>query len=329
MEWGCGRVYFAPPGDTAVSRWMRCAFTHSWPAAEEVSGSARQELGINAVLPVHERGHFRLHEPGGRLAAQEKLAGYYRQSSLRRCVPREKRANPYRVSARCSFGARTISRRRLATECAILRADDGRPAASGSQIRGRRATRFGCSGRNPWGFSMFTDTQRGGAFSDATTCTYSAIAAVEAAWFVGGLVDSCCRRHARSSAASEGCSIHRAAILLRRFRMSGPVYPRRHPRLFDERTRRWTGRRRRFCCGPRWRSDRAAAATTRRRPEPSRRDRLPRLGKKSAHGIGFQLVASLGQTSAIVVHVRADLQCRSSSQASGVATEAAARARVE
>jgi hypothetical protein len=144
MEWGAAELYRAT-GDTSylrdAERYARLANTESW--------MGREEARHYQFFPFMNLGHFRLHGVAeGPL--RKTLAGYYREG-IERCVEAGS-GNPFRAGVPfiwCSANL-TVA---LATQCLLYErmTGDTRFAEFGA------AQRDWLLGRNPWGYTLFTE----------------------------------------------------------------------------------------------------------------------------------------------------------------------------
>lgn len=152
MEWGAVELYRATNDksylDDAI-RYAKLANSESWMGQEQT--------GHYQFYPFMNVGHFRLHGVADR-DMQKQLANYYREG-IERCVEAS-RSNPYRIGVPfiwCSNNLKVA----LATQCLLYERMTG-----DDQYR-----RFAVLhadwllGRNPWGYSMFTEIPSGGTYA--------------------------------------------------------------------------------------------------------------------------------------------------------------------
>jgi endoglucanase len=151
MEWGAAELFRAT-GETTYRddavRYAKKAGTEGW--------FDQEKIGHYQYYPFMNAGHFRLYEL---VDADERatLAAYYREQ-IEHCVKRAK-SNPYRVGAPFVWCSNNFAVA-LATECVFYERMTG-----DKQFRSLAASeRDWLLGRNPWGFSMFTEIPAGGAF---------------------------------------------------------------------------------------------------------------------------------------------------------------------
>jgi hypothetical protein len=151
MEWGSAELLRATGEqqfrDDAL-RYAELAGTEGW--------FDQEKIGHYQYYPFMNAGHFRLYELVDK-GMQKKLAAYYQQQ-LQHCVARGK-GNPYRVGAPFMWCSNNFAAA-LATECAMYE-------RMTSDTRFRPLAAAECDwllGRNPWGYSMFTEIPAGGVF---------------------------------------------------------------------------------------------------------------------------------------------------------------------
>lgn len=151
MEWGAAELFRAT-GDMAyladATRYAELAATEGW--------FNQEKIGHYEYYPFMNIGHFRLHEIAD-VALQEKLAGYYRDQ-IEHCIERSA-ANPYRIGGPFIWCSNNLTVA-LATQCELYErmTRDTRYRAFAAKQRDWLL------GRNPWGFSMFTEIPIGGRF---------------------------------------------------------------------------------------------------------------------------------------------------------------------
>jgi len=151
MEWGAAELYRAT-GDKRyledAKRYATLAATSGWFGEEQI--------GHYQYYPFMNVGHFRLYD----LVDDEfraKLAGYYRDQ-IEVCIKRSAE-NPYRVGAPFIWCSNNLAVA-LATQCELYERMTG-----DTRYREFAAKqRDWLLGRNPWGFSMFTEIPAGGKY---------------------------------------------------------------------------------------------------------------------------------------------------------------------
>jgi hypothetical protein len=151
MEWGAAELFRATGEkqylDEAV-RYANLAATEGWFGEEKI--------GHYQFYPFMNTGHFRLYE----LADDEtkkKLAAFYRDQ-IDHCVKRAD-GNPYRVGMPFIWCSNNLAVA-LATQCILYERMTG-------DARYRQFAANQCDwllGRNPWGYTMFTEIPAGGRF---------------------------------------------------------------------------------------------------------------------------------------------------------------------
>jgi endoglucanase len=151
MEWGAVELFRAT-GDskyrTDAIHYAQLANTDGW--------FGKAKTGHYQYYPFMNLGHFRLYDLVGK-AEREELAGYYR-SEIDACV-NAGTGNPYRVGVPFIWCSNNLTVA-LATQCTLYERMTG----------DRRYREFAAkqrdwlAGRNPWGFSMFTEIPAGGRF---------------------------------------------------------------------------------------------------------------------------------------------------------------------
>jgi hypothetical protein len=151
MQWGAAELLRAT-GDAQykadAARYAELAASDGW--------IGREKLGHYQYYPFINSGHFRLYDlvDDGR---RKKLAGYYRQQ-IEQCVKAAEK-NPYRVGVPFIWCSNNLTVA-LATQCAMYERMTG-----DTQFRNFAARqRDWLLGRNPWGYSMFTEIPAGGQF---------------------------------------------------------------------------------------------------------------------------------------------------------------------
>lgn len=151
MEWGAAELFRAT-GDDAFRRdairYAKLAGAEGW--------FDQEKIGHYQYYPFMNAGHFRLHGLVDN-AERESLAGYYREQ-LANCANRAQE-NPYNVGAPFVWCSNNFAVA-LATECKMYERMTG-------DKRFRRlavAEQDWLLGRNPWGFSMFTEVPKDGTY---------------------------------------------------------------------------------------------------------------------------------------------------------------------
>jgi hypothetical protein len=151
MEWGAAELFRATGNakyrDDAV-RYAEQSATEGW--------FDQEKIGHYQYYPFMNAGHFRLYELVDK-SVQNKLSGYYAQQ-LENCVKRGT-TNPYRVGAPFIWCSNNLAVA-LATECLMYE----RMTADGKFRRLASAECDWLLGRNPWGYSMFTEIPAAGVF---------------------------------------------------------------------------------------------------------------------------------------------------------------------
>jgi hypothetical protein len=149
MEWGAAELFRA----TREQRYLQDATRYAKLAA--TAGWFNQEkIGHYQYYPFMNVGHFRLYDLVDQ-ELQKKLAGYYREQ-IRACVKRAAE-NPYRIGAPFIWCSNNLTVA-LATQCELYERMTG-----DTRYRQFAANqRDWLLGRNPWGFSMFTQIPSGG-----------------------------------------------------------------------------------------------------------------------------------------------------------------------
>ncbi|HYE16495.1 MAG TPA: glycoside hydrolase family 9 protein [Pyrinomonadaceae bacterium] len=151
MEWGAAELLRA----TGERRYLEDAKRYALRAASE-SWMGREQAGHYQFYPFINVGHFRLHGLVDK-NFQRALAGYYREG-IEACA-RAGRGNPYEVGVPFIWCSNNLTVA-LATQCLLYErmTGDGRFGGFASKQRDWLL------GRNPWGFSMFTEIPEGGAY---------------------------------------------------------------------------------------------------------------------------------------------------------------------
>jgi hypothetical protein len=144
MEWGAAELFRA----TGQRQYLDDARRYANLAAAE-SWMGREQTGHYQYYPFMNAGHFRLYDLVDRKFKQT-LAGYYREG-LERCV-RAGDKNPYRIGVPFIWCSNNLTAA-LATQCLLyeLMTGDARYHEFAAKQRDWLL------GRNPWGYSMFTE----------------------------------------------------------------------------------------------------------------------------------------------------------------------------
>ncbi|HEX4415081.1 MAG TPA: glycoside hydrolase family 9 protein [Lacipirellulaceae bacterium] len=151
MEWGAAELFRA----TGENDFLKDAVHYAHLAGTE-GWFDQEKIGHYQFYPFMNAGHFRLYDLADR-EEQQKLAGYYRDQ-IAHC---EKRAtdNPYHVGVPFIWCSNNLTVA-LATECLFYERMTG-----DKQFEPLAANE--CDwllGRNPWGFSMFTEIPKDGTW---------------------------------------------------------------------------------------------------------------------------------------------------------------------
>jgi endoglucanase len=144
MEWGAAELFRA----TRERRYLDEAKRYAKLAASE-SWMGKEQTGHYQYYPFMNAGHFRLYDLVDR-QIKKVLAGYYREG-IEQCVRAGER-NPYRIGVPfiwCSDNL-TVA---LATQCLLYERMTGDRAYHDFAAR----QRDWLLGRNPWGYTMFTE----------------------------------------------------------------------------------------------------------------------------------------------------------------------------
>jgi hypothetical protein len=148
MEWGAAELYRATSERKYVEDAKRyaqiCCSTESW--------MGRDQAKHYYYYPFMNAGHFRLHDIVD-ADFQNKLAGYYREG-IERCM-RAGEGNPYRLGVPFIWCSNNLVVA-LVTQCSFYE------RMTGERRYREFATRHRdwLLGRNPWGYSMFTQIGR-------------------------------------------------------------------------------------------------------------------------------------------------------------------------
>jgi hypothetical protein len=143
MEWGAAELFRA----TSTRQYLDDAKRYASLAAAE-SWMGQEQTGHYQYYPFLNAGHFRLYDLVDR-QFKKILAGYYREG-IGRCISAGEN-NPYRIGVPfiwCSNNLTTA----LATQCLLYELMTG--DASTREFAAKQ--RDWLLGRNPWGYSMFT-----------------------------------------------------------------------------------------------------------------------------------------------------------------------------
>jgi hypothetical protein len=149
MEWGAAELFRA----TGDEQYRTDALHYAGLAATE-GWFDQEKIGHYQYYPFMNTGHFRLYHLVD-VATKTKLADYYREQ-IENCVKRSA-GNPYRVGMPFIWCSNNLAVA-LATQCAMYERMTGDP----------RYRQFSANhhdwllGRNPWGFTMFTEIPHGG-----------------------------------------------------------------------------------------------------------------------------------------------------------------------
>jgi hypothetical protein len=144
MEWGAAELFRAtgerPYVDQAM-RYAKLAGSETWMGRERASHYQ--------FYPFMNAGHFRLYDLVD-AEFRKVLAGYYRDG-IDRCV-RAGQANPYRVGVPFIWCSNNLLVA-LVTQCHFYERMTGHKSYHGFAARNRDWL----LGRNPWGYTMFTE----------------------------------------------------------------------------------------------------------------------------------------------------------------------------
>lgn len=144
MEWGAAELFRA----TGERRYLADARRYATRAAD-AGWMGLEQTGHYQFYPFMNVGHFRLYDLVDR-RFQKVLAGYYR-AGLERCV-RAGRANPYRVGVPFIWCSNNLLVA-LVTQCLLYE----RLTGDSTFREFGAAQRDWLLGRNPWGYTMFTE----------------------------------------------------------------------------------------------------------------------------------------------------------------------------
>lgn len=149
MEWGAAELFRA----TGDKQYLADAVRYADLAATE-GWFDQDKIGHYQFYPFMNVGHFRLYDLVDD-ATKKKLAGYYRDQ-IEHCVKRSA-GNPYHVGMPFIWCSNNLAVA-LATQCTLYERMTG-------DARYRQFTashRDWLLGRNPWGFTMFTEIPKAG-----------------------------------------------------------------------------------------------------------------------------------------------------------------------
>ena len=144
MEWGAAELYRA----TRQRRYLQDALRYAKLAASE-SWMGKDQTGHYQFYPFLNAGHFRLYELADR-AMKKTLAAFYRDG-IERCV-RAGEQNPYRIGVPFIWCSNNLTVA-LVTQCLFYEWMTGDTHYREFAAR----QRDWLLGRNPWGFTMFTE----------------------------------------------------------------------------------------------------------------------------------------------------------------------------
>jgi hypothetical protein len=144
MEWGATELFRATRERhylTDAKRYAKLAASESW--------MGKEQTGHYQYYPFMNAGHFRLYDlvDGG---LKKQLAGYYREG-IERCVRAGER-NPYRIGVPFIWCSDNLAVA-LATQCLLYEQMTGDRSYHDFAAR----QRDWLLGRNPWGYTMFTE----------------------------------------------------------------------------------------------------------------------------------------------------------------------------
>jgi hypothetical protein len=151
MEWGAAELFRAT-GDsqyrTDALRYAELAGTEGW--------FGKDKAGHYQYYPFMDVGHYRLYDLVDK-SMRERLLGYYRRE-IESCE-KASAGNPYGIGVPFIWCSNNLTVA-LATQCALYERMTGE-----SRYRGFSAShRDWLMGRNPWGFSMFSEVPANGRF---------------------------------------------------------------------------------------------------------------------------------------------------------------------
>jgi hypothetical protein len=149
MEWGAAELLRAtgePKYRDEAMRYAELATTDGW--------MGRSQIGHYQYYPFMNIGHFRLYDQVDD-DTKETLAGYYREQ-IEQCVQLSL-GNPYRMGVPFIWCSNNLTVA-LATQCALYE----RMTGDKRYQEFAAVNRDWLLGRNPWGYSMFTEIPTGG-----------------------------------------------------------------------------------------------------------------------------------------------------------------------
>ena len=151
MEWGAAELFRA----TKNLQYLRDAKRYAKLAAAE-SWMGREQTGHYQFYPFMNMGHFRLYDLVDP-ATKRQLANYYREG-IDRCLHSSEK-NPYRMGVPFIWCSNNLVVA-LVTQSSLYE------KMTGNKHYGEFTSkqRDWLLGRNPWGFSMFTEIPQGGTF---------------------------------------------------------------------------------------------------------------------------------------------------------------------
>jgi endoglucanase len=149
MEWGAAELFRA----TGDKQYLADAVRYAELAATE-GWFGEEKIGHYQYYPFMNIGHFRLYNLVDG-AMKRKLAHYYRDQ-IEHCVKRSA-GNPYRMGIPFIWCSNNLAVA-LATQCALYE----RMTGDTSYRQFTANHRDWLLGRNPWGFTMFTEIPKGG-----------------------------------------------------------------------------------------------------------------------------------------------------------------------
>ena len=144
MEWGAAELFRA----TARRQYLEDAKRYANLAAAE-SWMGQQQTGHYQYYPFMNAGHFRLYELVDR-QFKKTLAGWYR-AGIGLCISAGEN-NPYRIGVPFIWCSNNLTAA-LATQCLLYELMTGDPCYREFAAKHRDWL----LGRNPWGYSMFTE----------------------------------------------------------------------------------------------------------------------------------------------------------------------------
>jgi hypothetical protein len=151
MEWGAAELFRA----TGDKQYLDDAIRYAAQAGTE-GWFGEEKIGHYQYYPFMNTGHFRLFDLVDD-ETKKQLAGYYRDQ-IESCVKRSA-SNPYRIGAPFIWCSNNLTVA-LGTQCAFYE----------QMTKSARHEHFAANqrdwllGRNPWGYSMFTEIPKGGTF---------------------------------------------------------------------------------------------------------------------------------------------------------------------